>query len=165
GALEKARDGGLATVYLTCNPHPASGVNVDVTINPVAGPEILAGSTRLKSGTATKMILNMLTTAAFVRMGKVYGNLMVDVRPVSDKLRARARRIVMLACGADFDEADTALRSAAEEVRIAILTLRGGLSVEEARLLVTREGEGKGIRELLDGLPPVCSAGKDKDQS
>jgi len=163
GALKMARDGGLATIYLTCNPHPAPGVDVDVTINPVVGPEILAGSTRLKSGTATKMILNMLTTAAFVRMGKVYGNLMVDVRPVSDKLRARARRIVMMACGVGFDEADTALRSAAEEVRIAILVLRGGLGVEEARSLVARQGQGKGIRELLDGLPPVCSAGEDPE--
>lgn len=163
GALESARAGGLATIYLTCNPHGAPGVEVDVAINPVTGPEILAGSTRLKSGTATKMILNMLTTAAFVKMGKVYGNLMVDVRPTSDKLRARARRIVMLACGVGFDEADGALRSAAEEVRIAILMLRGGLGVDEAQSLVDREGPGKGIRELLDGLPPVCAAGESRE--
>jgi len=156
GALARARARGVGTIYLTCNPEGIPGVEADVTINPVVGPEIVAGSTRLKAGTATKMIVNMLTTATFVKRGKVYGNLMVDVRPVSDKLRARARRIVMLACGVEFDEADAALRSASDEVRIAILMLRGGLEEDEARSLVDRSGSGRGIRDLLDGLPPAC---------
>ncbi len=160
GALRQARARGVGTIYLTCNPEGMPGVEADVAINPVVGPEIVAGSTRLKAGTATKMIVNMLTTAAFVKQGKVYGNLMVDVRPVSDKLRARARRIVMLACGVGFDEADAALRSTSEEVRIAILMLRGGLEEEEARSLVDRSGTGRGVRDLLDGLPPACDADK-----
>jgi N-acetylmuramic acid 6-phosphate etherase len=121
----------------------------------------VAGSTRLKAGTATKMILNMLTTATFVRLGKVYGNLMIDVRPVSDKLRARARRIVMLACGVGFDEADAALRASGDEVRTAILMLRGGLEVAEARALIERAGPGRGVRDLLDGRPPAYAEGTD----
>jgi N-acetylmuramic acid 6-phosphate etherase len=164
GALARARSRGVGTIYLTCNPQGSPDVEADVTINPVVGPEIVAGSTRLKAGTATKMILNMLTTATFVKQGKVYGNLMVDVRPVSDKLRARARRIVMLACGVEFDEADAALRSASEEIRIAILMLQGGLSEEEARILVDESGTGRGIRELLDGLPPACDSDRSSDR-
>ena len=163
GALSRARALGVGTIYLTCNPEGMPGVVADVTINPVVGPEIVAGSTRLKAGTATKMILNMLTTATFVMRGKVYGNLMVDVRPVSDKLRARARRIVMLACGVAFDDADSALRSASEEVRIAILMLRGGLEEGEARSLVDRAGMDQGIRDLLDGLPPAYDTNPDRE--
>ena len=154
-ALASARAAGLTTIYLTCNPHGAPGVEADVTINPVVGPELIAGSTRLKAGTATKMVLNMLTTATFVSMGKVYGNLMVDVRLVSDKLRARARRIVMLACGVDFDEADAALREADEEVKVAILVLQGPMTLEEARRAIEGRDRKVGIRQLLAGRPPA----------
>lgn len=156
-ALKEARDAGLITIYLTCNPSGAPGVGADVTINPVVGPELVAGSTRLKAGTATKMILNMLTTAAFVKMGKTYGSLMVDLRPVSDKLRARARRIVMLACGVDFDSADAALRHASEEVMVAILMLRGPMTLEGARRALEGRRRQDGIRRLLSGRPPAYS--------
>ncbi len=155
GALERARTEGLGTVYLTCNPHPARGVEADVTISAVVGPELIAGSTRLKAGTATKMILNMLTTAAFIRLGRAYGHLMVEVRPVSDKLRARARSIVRLACGVDFDTAHAALTAAGEDVRLAILTLRGGLELDEARRILDQGGRERPLRELLDGRPPA----------
>jgi len=156
-ALKQAREAGLTTIYLTCNPSGAPGVEADVTINPVVGPELVAGSTRLKAGTATKMVLNMLTTAAFVKMGKTYGNLMVDMRPVSDKLRARARRIVMLACGVDFDTADSALRGSREEVMTAILMLRGPMSADEAGRILEERDRGGGIRRLLGGRPPAYS--------
>lgn len=155
--LSRAGEAGLATVYLTCNPKGDPGVKAGVTINPVVGAELIAGSTRMKAGTATKMVLNMLTTAVFIRMGKTYGNLMVDVRPVSDKLRARARRIVMLACGVDFDTADRVLLETDEDVRVAILSLRGGLDIQEARALAGGEGTSRNIRDQLGGKPPAYS--------
>lgn len=156
-ALRRAREAGLLTVFLTCNPDPVDEIGADVTIQPVLGPEIVAGSTRLKAGTATKMILNMLSTAAFVCLGRSYGNLMVDIRPVSDKLRARARRIVMLAAGAGFDAADAALRSAGEEVRTAIVMLRAGLGAPEARTLL--ESAGGDLRSVLEGAGPAFTGG------
>lgn len=161
-ALRRAKAAGLKTVYFTCNPEGLPDVEADVAINPVVGPELVAGSTRLKAGTATKMVLNMLTTAAFVRLGKTYGRLMVDLRPVSDKLRARARRIVMLACDVDFDRADAVLREAEEEVMVAILMLRGGRVVEEAREELEGDGRLTGIRKLLGGRPPAYSESGDK---
>jgi N-acetylmuramic acid 6-phosphate etherase len=151
GLVEAGRRG-LTTVYLTCNPQGEPGLEVDVTIAPVLGPEVIAGSTRLKAGTATKMILNLLTTASFVRLGKTWGNLMVDVRPVSDKLRARARRIVMLACGVGFDEADRVLRKVGEESRAAILVLAGGFPPAQALELAR---SGRPLRDLLGGASPA----------
>ncbi|MFO7768177.1 MAG: N-acetylmuramic acid 6-phosphate etherase [bacterium] len=153
GALGGARKAGLNTVYLTCNPGGQQGVEADVTIHPVLGPEVIAGSTRLKAGTATKLILNMITTAAFVRKGHAYGNLMVDIRPVSDKLRARARRIVMLACGVGFEEADRALREADEEVKTAVVMLRNGTGPERAREAL--EATGGVLRQAVGGRPPA----------
>jgi N-acetylmuramic acid 6-phosphate etherase len=151
--LIMARAAGLRTIYFTCNPDGAPGVAADITINPVVGPEILAGSTRMKAGTATKMVLNMLTTATFVRLGKTFGNLMIDLRPVSDKLRARARSIVMLACGVDFDEADSALREAEEDVKAAILMLLGPMPAAEAKQKAAESD--RPVREILGGRPPA----------
>jgi N-acetylmuramic acid 6-phosphate etherase len=159
-ALHQARYAGLTTIYVTCNPGGAPGVRADVTINPVVGPEAVAGSTRMKAGTATKMVLNMLTTASFVRMGRAYGNLMVDVRPTSDKLRARARRIVMLSCGVGFDEADAALRATDENVKAAILVLRGGLDPETA--LREASVPGLSLRQRLGGRAPDYLEGSDE---
>ncbi len=151
--LSEAGRSGLTTIYLTCNPEGAPGIEVDVTINPVVGPEVVAGSTRMKAGTATKLILNMLSTATFARMGKTYGNLMVDLRPVSDKLRARARRIVMIACGVDFEEADEALRETGEATKAAILRIRGPMEPREA---VEAAGVAEArLRDLLKGRPPA----------
>lgn len=151
--LSLARTAGLRTVYFTCNPDGAPGVEADVTINPVVGPEVLAGSTRMKAGTATKMVLNMLTTATFVRLGKTFGNLMIDLRPVSDKLRARARRIVMLACGVDFDEADSTLRETGEDVKAAILMLLGPMPAAEAKQKAAESD--RPLRDILGGRPPA----------
>jgi N-acetylmuramic acid 6-phosphate etherase len=95
GALERANEIGAATVCVTCAPEVAKSIAADIVINPVVGPEVITGSTRMKAGTATKLVLNTLTTAAMIRLGKVYGNLMVDLRATNEKLRDRSLRIVM----------------------------------------------------------------------
>jgi N-acetylmuramic acid 6-phosphate etherase len=100
---------------------------VDLTIAPAVGPEVIAGSTRLKAGTATKIVLNMLTTGAMVRIGKTYGNLMVDVQTGSEKLRDRARRIITIVTGLEYDAADKLLRQAHWDVKAAIVMQKTGL--------------------------------------
>jgi N-acetylmuramic acid 6-phosphate etherase len=105
---------------------------VDLTIAPSVGPEVIAGSTRLKAGTATKLVLNMLTTAAMIRTGKTYGNLMVDVQIGSEKRRDRARRIIGIVTGLDDDEADKLLRLAHWNVKAAIVMKKTGLSYTRA---------------------------------
>ena len=155
-SVRRAAGKGLRTVYLTCNPRSEDAVDADVTIAPVVGPEVVAGSTRMKAGTATKMVLNMLTTATFVRLGKSWGNLMVDLRPVSDKLRARARRIVMLACGVGFDAAHDALVETDEDTKAAILMLSGGYPVADAAAAVDASAAPfVHLRDLLDGRGPI----------
>ena len=108
GALTRARKTGARIIFVTCDPGTELQTFVDLTIAPGVGAEIIAGSTRLKAGTATKMVLNMLTTGAMVRIGKTYGNLMVDVQTGSEKLKDRARRIVNIVTGLEYDEADRA---------------------------------------------------------
>ena len=112
GALTRARKAGAAILFVTCDPKTELQTFVDLMIAPAVGPEVIAGSTRLKAGTATKMVLNMLTTSAMVRIGKTYGNLMVDVRTGSEKLKDRARRMVNIITGLDYDEADKLLKKA-----------------------------------------------------
>src|SRR5450631_3565624 len=112
GALTRARRSGSKIIFVTCDPRTELQTFVDLTIAPAVGPEVIAGSTRLKAGTATKIVLNMLTTAAMVRIGKTYGNLMVDVQTGSEKRRDRARRIVAIVTGIDDQAADKMLRSA-----------------------------------------------------
>ena len=110
GALTRARKAGATILFVTCDPKTELQTFVDLTIAPAVGPEVIAGSTRLKAGTATKLVLNMLTTAAMVRTGKTYGNLMVDVRSGSEKLKDRARRMVNIITGLDYDAADALLQ-------------------------------------------------------
>src|SRR5204863_1343211 len=110
GALTRARRAGARIIFVTCDPHSELQTFVDLTIAPAVGPEVIAGSTRLKAGTATKLVLNMLTTAAMIRIGKTYGNLMVDVQMGSEKLRDRARRIIVIVTGLDYEEADKLLK-------------------------------------------------------
>jgi N-acetylmuramic acid 6-phosphate etherase len=121
GALTRARKSGLRIIFVTCWPGADLQNFVDLVIAPSVGPEILTGSTRLKAGTATKMVLNMLTTIAMVRIGKAYGNLMVDVQANSEKLKDRARRIVGIVTGLDYDTADELLRRARWNVKVAIV--------------------------------------------
>jgi N-acetylmuramic acid 6-phosphate etherase len=119
-------------MFVTCDPKTELQTFVDLTIAPAVGPEVIAGSTRLKAGTATKMVLNMLTTVAMVRIGKTYGNLMVDVRTGSEKLRDRARRMVNIITGLEYDEADKLLRTARWNVKAAVVMQKTGLSYPKA---------------------------------
>jgi len=128
GALTRARRAGSKIIFVTCDPRTELQTVVDLTIAPAVGPEVIAGSTRLKAGTATKIVLNMLTTASMIRIGKTYGNLMVDVQMGSEKLRDRARRIITIVTGLEYDEADKLLRRAHWNVKAAIVMQKSGLT-------------------------------------
>jgi len=132
GALTRARRAGSKIIFVTCDPRTELQTFVDLTIAPAVGPEVIAGSTRLKAGTATKMVLNMLTTAAMIRIGKTYGNLMVDVQMGSEKLRDRARRIITIVTGLEYDAADKLLRRAHWNVKAAIVMQRSGASYQQS---------------------------------
>lgn len=132
-AVAEARRRGARTLFLTTNPRSTLDIEVDVAICPVVGPEAVMGSTRLKSGTAQKLVLNMITTAAMVRMGKVYGNMMVDLMATNGKLRERSKRTIMMVTGVDYDEAVTTLEAAAGSVKVALVMIRARVSAEEAR--------------------------------
>jgi N-acetylmuramic acid 6-phosphate etherase len=132
GGLNRARQAGARIIFVTCYPGTELQTFVDLTIAPSVGPEVIAGSTRLKAGTATKMVLNMLTTAAMVRVGKTYGNLMVDVQTSSEKLKDRARRILTIVSGVDYDEAGALLKRARWNVKAAIVMQKTGLNYRQA---------------------------------
>ncbi len=136
GALAYARQVGAFTVGVTANAGSEVGRAADIAVEVVTGAEFVAGSTRLRAGTAQKMVLNMITTLAMVRLGKTYGNLMVDVQASNAKLRARAIRITCLATGADADQAAATLAETGGSVKEAILVLETGLDVESARRLL-----------------------------
>lgn len=136
GALQHARQRGALTVAVVCSDHSAVAAAAEIPIEVLPGPEILTGSTRLKAGTAQKLVLNMLSTGAFVRLHKVYGNLMVDLRPTNAKLRRRAVRLAALASGADDAAAQQVLVEAGWRVKTAIVALRRGVSAHEAQGLL-----------------------------
>ncbi|MEV0640216.1 N-acetylmuramic acid 6-phosphate etherase [Streptomyces sp. NPDC050619] len=141
GAVEHARTTGALTIGLACNADSALATAAEHGIEIVVGPELLTGSTRLKAGTAQKLVLNMLSTITMIRLGKTYGNLMVDVRASNDKLRARSRRIVALATGAADDEIERALAATDGEVKNAILTILADVDgPTAARLLEDSDG-------------------------
>jgi N-acetylmuramic acid 6-phosphate etherase len=138
GALTRARRVGSKIIFVTCDPRTELQTFVDLTIAPEVGPEVIAGSTRLKAGTATKLVLNMLTTAAMIRIGKTYGNLMVDVQMGSEKLRDRARRIITIVTGLEYDAADKLLRRAHWNVKAAIVMQKTGLTFQQAMSRIRR---------------------------
>jgi N-acetylmuramic acid 6-phosphate etherase len=140
GGLTYAKALGATTVALSCNQDSAIAQIADIAILPVVGPEVLAGSTRLKSGTAQKLVLNMLTTASMIRLGKCYQNLMVDLNPTNMKLIARAARIVMLATGCTAEQAQEALKRTDNDVKLAILMTVTGMPIEEAKLALRTSG-------------------------
>jgi N-acetylmuramic acid 6-phosphate etherase len=161
GALTRARKAGARIIFVTCDPGTELQTFVDLTIAPAVGPEIIAGSTRLKAGTATKLVLNMLTTTAMIRIGKTYGNLMVDVQTGSEKLKDRARRIVNIVTGLEYDEADRLLKKAHWNVKAAIVMQKTGQPYAKAlsRLRKAHDSMREAIGEdieprlqvLLDG--------------
>nr|WBO78753.1 N-acetylmuramic acid 6-phosphate etherase [Streptomyces sp. SBE_14.2] len=140
GAVEHARALGALTIGLSCNAGSALAAAAEHGIEIVVGPEFLTGSTRLKSGTAQKLVLNMISTITMIRLGKTYGNLMVDVRASNDKLRARSRRIVALATGADDEEIERALAATDGEVKNAILAIVTGVDGPTAARLLEESG-------------------------
>lgn len=149
GGLEYAASLGATTVALSCNPNAAIAAIAEIAISPVVGPEILTGSTRLKSGTAQKLVLNMLTTASMIRIGKSYQNLMVDLTASNRKLVARAQRIVMQATGCSIEDAAAALGKTNNDVKLAILVQLTGMDVETARASL---GGAKGfLRKAING--------------
>jgi N-acetylmuramic acid 6-phosphate etherase len=149
GALAAARENHVETVLVTCAPGRGLGRLADTVVAIATGPEVLTGSTRLKAGSATKAALNAITTAAMVRLGKAYENLMVDLRPGNAKLQDRARRIVAAAAGVDGNEAERLLSLAGGEVKTAIVMGRRGIGVDAAR---ARLAAAKGhVRRALRG--------------
>ena len=154
-ALGKAQTLGAKTVLLSCSTPPkVLSDTCDVIINPITGPEVITGSTRLKAGTATKLVLNMLSTGAMLRLGKVYGNLMVDLMALSAKLHDRGERIVMEVGGVSREDARAAIDRAGGSVKVAIVMVRRKVSVEEARKLLTDAG---GFVRPVVGDPPAVA--------
>jgi N-acetylmuramic acid 6-phosphate etherase len=133
GAVAEAQRRGAATIALTCNPDSPLARRAEIVVAPVVGPEVVAGSSRMKAGTAQKMVLNMLSTATMIRLGKVYGNLMVDVQPTNAKLRRRAVRILQEAAGADPQAAQAALEATGYQVKPALVMLLAAVDADEAR--------------------------------
>ncbi len=153
-ALSRAQTLGAGTVLVTCSTPPKLLTGTcDVVIQPVVGPEAVTGSTRLKAGTATKLVLNTISTGAMIRLGKVYGNLMVDLMALSDKLKDRGERIVMECGGVDRGRARAAIDEAGGSVKLAIVMVRRGVGREEARRLL--EAGGGFVRPAAGDPPPV----------
>jgi N-acetylmuramic acid 6-phosphate etherase len=138
GGLQYARELGALTVCVVCVQDPVLAEFSDIVINPIVGPEVITGSTRLKAGSAQKMVLNMLSTGTMIRLGKTYGNLMVDLQATNAKLRARARRIVQQACEISESAADEALLACDGEVKTAIVMVSCGCTPVEARQRLTK---------------------------
>ena len=153
GGLTRARKAGAKIIFVTCWPGSELQNYVDLQIAPAVGPEIIAGSTRLKAGTATKMVLNMLTTIAMIKVGKTYGNLMVDVQTGSEKLKDRARRIVVIVTGVEYDEAEILLKRAKWNVKAAIVMQKGDMTLPAAlkRLKKSNDSVREAIGEDVEG--------------
>ena len=147
GALKYGRAIGAATIAVTANPAGGSPLRCDVIIAPRVGPEVLTGSTRLKAGTAQKLVLNMLTTGAMVRLGKVYENLMVDLKTASRKLEERTKRVFMNATGASYAETGRWLKRAGGSLKVAIVMRRAGVTRAEAERRL-KEAQGW-VREAI----------------
>jgi N-acetylmuramic acid 6-phosphate etherase len=141
GALRRAKQLGAQTVCVTCAPEVVQSIPADIIINPVVGPEIVTGSTRMKAGTATKLVLNMLTTAAMVKLGKVHGNLMVDLQAVNRKLRDRSLRIVMELTGLSRPKAKTLLDRAEGRVKPAVVMHFRHVDLDQAMTILDRNDQ------------------------
>jgi N-acetylmuramic acid 6-phosphate etherase len=153
GALRRARELGARTGFLLCTYPSQELVDAhDVVIAPLVGPEVITGSTRMKAGTATKLVLNTITTGAMIRLGKTYGNLMVDLRAMSQKLVDRGERILMEVCGVEREEARRLIHAAHGSVKTAIVMQKLSTTREEAeRLLASARGV---VRRVVPGAPP-----------
>lgn len=155
GGLNYAKTVGATAVALSCNPQSTIASIADIAISPVVGPEALTGSTRMKSGTAEKLVLNMLTTASMVRIGKTYENLMVDLKASNKKLVARAARIVMQASGCALEEAQAALAQTENDVKLAILIVMTGMNVADAQFALERSNGF--LRKAIEDARPASA--------
>lgn len=155
GGLNYAKTVGATAVALSCNPQSTIASIADIAISPVVGPEALTGSTRMKSGTAEKLVLNMLTTASMVRIGKTYENLMVDLKASNKKLVARAARIVMQASGCTLEEAQAALAQTENDVKLAILIVLTGMNVADAQFALDRSNGF--LRKAIEDAKPASA--------
>jgi N-acetylmuramic acid 6-phosphate etherase len=134
GAVKKAKELGAKTIYITCNPREEFNIReADIAICPYVGPEVIMGSTRMKSGTAQKLVLNMLTTASMIRLGKVYENMMIDLQMTNKKLVERSKRIVMTITGVSYEKAADILKKADGHVKTALVMIKANVSAVEAR--------------------------------
>jgi len=134
GAVKKAKELGAKTLFVTCNPRENFNIKeVDVAICPYVGPEVIMGSTRMKSGTAQKLVLNMLTTTAMIRMGKIYENMMIDLQMTNKKLVERSKRIVMTITGVSYEEAAEYLKNADGHVKTALVMIKADVTAQEAK--------------------------------
>jgi N-acetylmuramic acid 6-phosphate etherase len=149
-AIKKARELGAKTIYVTCNPRTDVKLDVDVAICPVVGPEVVMGSTRMKAGTATKLVLNMLTTTAMIRLGKVYGNMMVDLQMNSRKLEERSKRTVMMVTGVDYKEASNVLKKSGGHVKTALVMILANVDANKARKRL--EASDGFVRKAIENL-------------
>ena len=161
GGLQHSQKLGAATIGLSCNRDSQLAATAELMIEPVVGPEVISGSSRMKAGTATKMVLNMLTTGAMVRLGKTYGNLMVDLRATNQKLTDRSRRIVARVTGVSDEEAQAMLDRCGGEVKTAIVAQMRSLSPKDSRRLLDRfDGH---LRCALESGQPAPRAGTGSD--
>jgi N-acetylmuramic acid 6-phosphate etherase len=152
-ALEHARSLGARTALVACSPPPPETVAVaDILIQPIAGPEVVTGSTRMKAGTATKLVLNTITSGAMIRLGKTFGNLMVDLRATNEKLRDRSERIVMEVCEVNRDEAKALLQDGGGVVKTAIVMHFRKASRPDAEAALANAGGV--IRKAIGRKPP-----------
>ena len=153
-ALRHAKGIGAHPVILACSPPSAEVIaDCEIAILPITGPEVVTGSTRLKAGTATKLVLNTITTGAMIRIGKTYGNLMVDLKATNDKLRDRAERMVITLCGGSRDDARELLVRADGSVKLALMMHKLGVSSDEARAKL--EQAGGVVRRVIPDAPPA----------
>jgi N-acetylmuramic acid 6-phosphate etherase len=136
GAMKYAKSIGATVLSITCNPNSQMAALADVSIAPVPGPEVVTGSTRMKSGTAQKLVLNMITTASMIKLGYVYSNLMIHVQMKNEKLQERGRRIIMSATGTDYSAADRALKQARGDIKTAIVMLKRRVPRKQALQLL-----------------------------
>jgi N-acetylmuramic acid 6-phosphate etherase len=150
GAIKKAKELGARTVFITSNPRREFNIKeADVAICPEVGPEVIMGSTRMKSGTAQKLILNMITTTAMIRIGKVYENMMIDLQMTNQKLVERSKRIVMIITGVSYEEAEKYLKEAKGNVKTALVMILANVTYQEAiRRLKLSEGF---VRQAIEG--------------
>ncbi|KXG78434.1 N-acetylmuramic acid 6-phosphate etherase [Fervidicola ferrireducens] len=152
GGLKYAREIGALTIGICCNPESLIKDYVDILIAPVVGPEVILGSTRLKAGTAQKMVLNMISTGVMIKLGKVYSNLMVDLQPTNEKLKNRARQIIKIATGASDDMIEGVLKETDFNVKVAILMILSGKDKNEAERAL--KFSGGNIRKALMAIYP-----------